>query len=155
MDKEARYFSRNVGLPESLRARHTAYGDAPNNVQQISKYKIMVRNHGHGHINHLIIISYHIISCHVIMVIVISLKTLACTERCVYEKKEKKKLKIKNMRRRLEHEERLEGKQDLRTLIRCVSVLCVLVCGAIRLCDRFVNDSDWRSCKIEAFSAVN
>lgn len=55
---------RNVGLPESLRARHTAYGDAPNNVQQISKYKIMVRNHGHGHINHLIIISYHIVSCH-------------------------------------------------------------------------------------------
>lgn len=55
---------RNVSSPECLRARHTAYGDAPNNVQQISKYKIMVRNHGHGHINHLIIISYHIVSCH-------------------------------------------------------------------------------------------
>ena len=62
--KDERSFRRNVGLPESLRARHTAYGDAPNNVQQISKYKIMVRNHGHDHINHLIIISYHIVSCH-------------------------------------------------------------------------------------------
>lgn len=49
----------------------------------------MVRNHGHGHINHLIIISYHIVSCH-ITVIVISLKTLACIERCVYEKKKLK-----------------------------------------------------------------
>ena len=41
----------------------------------------------------IISLSYHIISCHVIMVIVISLKTLACTERCVYEKK---KLKYEN-----------------------------------------------------------
>lgn len=55
---------RAVSRSRQARAPHTAYGDAPNNVQQISKYKIMVRNHGHGHINHLIIISYHIVSCH-------------------------------------------------------------------------------------------
>lgn len=46
----------------------------------------------------IISLSYHIISCHVIMVIVISLKTLACTERCVYEKK---KLKYENVVRTL------------------------------------------------------
>lgn len=33
---------RNVDDQGGLRAPHTAYGDAPNNVQQISKYK----NHG-------------------------------------------------------------------------------------------------------------
>lgn len=34
----------------------------------------------------IISLSYHIVSCH-ITVIVISLRTLACVERCVYEKK--------------------------------------------------------------------
>lgn len=73
--------------PGGLRAPHTAYGDAPNNVQQISRYK----NHGKKimvMITLIISLSYHIVSCHT-TVIVISLKTLACIERCVYEEKKK------------------------------------------------------------------
>lgn len=102
----------------------------------------MVRNHGHGHINHLI--SYHIVSCH-ITVIVISLKTLACIERCVYEKEQK--LKKKTLTGRVGH---VRGKRErYRGSVERVACACV---SSVRVCKfpMLRNDKERREIEREA-----